>query len=229
MVQYLVYQVRFKTQCGTVRIYIGHTKALDVRSVYHDKKPNVWLQCKNNDGLKYKVLEEDIASFELALGLEAMYAARAIAAEPLIARGGPWSTKKLTAEMLQECQCVAQIRSLMQLQEVAKAKPDGILDRHLRDLVFLPAADAPQDAPTARGACITRKKKGGRSGTQGNVMRKKDVAKGILKRPSADYTRSHRGINYQERRDVEQTRRPTRPYATRAMKSMRSMRRPRVQ
>jgi hypothetical protein len=210
-IRYLVYQVKFKTRCGTVRIYIGYTKALDVRSVYHDKEPNVWLLCKDTRGLTYKVLEEDIDSLELALGLEAMHAARAIAAEPLIARGGPWSRKLLTPEMLQECQCVAPIRSLMQLKEVAEAKPGGRLDQHLRDLVFLPAAEAPAGAPTTRGACIVKRRKHGSSGTQGNEVRKLRAAKGTLKKPSAAHTRSHRGIDYAARRAVEQANRPSRP------------------
>ena len=73
MVRYLVYRVRFTTTKGTKRVYIGYTKCLEVREVYHNKKPPAWLKCQNRcSGLKYTILEEDIQDLGIALALEAL-------------------------------------------------------------------------------------------------------------------------------------------------------------
>ena len=221
MVRYLVYWARFRTRRGTVRIYIGYTKCLEVRRVYHNGKPPAWLKCKGHESeLEYKVLEEGIESIETALALEALHSARAIAAEPESVRGGPWAKpKKLTPKMLDEVRAAASVRSLMVLRELGNANPSGPLYRHLRDLTFVAATDAPQGAFVCRGAHVYRKRKPGRAGTRGNVCRRNRLEKGELVRGTKRYRRSKRGVDYKERRAVEERKRPSRPYASRAMKA----------
>ena len=62
-VKYLVYQVRFVTLRGTTRIYIGYTRCLDVRMVYHTTAPPTWLRCTSTAAkarLQYKILEDNM-------------------------------------------------------------------------------------------------------------------------------------------------------------------------
>jgi hypothetical protein len=152
-----------------------------------------------------------------ALALEALHAARAIAAEPEIVRGGPWAKPTLTDEMLAEARTVADVRSLLKLEEIAQADPSGRLYRHLRDLEFAPAADAPPGAPTCRGAYIRkiRRNPGTSSGTAGNKSRKSQLRAGTLERGTSRWHRLKRGVDKKARRKAEQTNRKTRPYCLR--------------
>ena len=93
------------------------------------------------------------------------------------------------------------------------------MDRHLRDLDFIDPDDAPQGDAVCRGAVVRQKRKPGRSGTRGNVNRKSQVKRGLLKRGTKDWRRLKRGINVKERRAVEQSRRAPRPRAMRAMRA----------
>ena len=54
------------------------------------------------------------------------------------------------------------------------------------------------------------RKKSGHSGPCGNVTRKRRLQEGTLESPSSELTRSHRGVNYEERRldDGVKTKRP---------------------
>lgn len=206
--RYSVYRVRFSTRCGTVRIYIGHTACMDIRRVYHHTKPPAWLRCKSKEHeLEYKILEANIPNRETAIALEALHAARAIAAEPEIARGGPWAKPTLKAEWKDEIDSASRIRSLLKLQELGDQNREGPLCRHLKDLEFLPAK---RDALVCRGAVVRRIRRKS-SGTNGNICRRRQRRRGVVK----DYRRSHRGVNYEERRAVEQQNRAPRPRSSR--------------
>ena len=124
--RYVVYQARFVTQRGTVRIYIGHSACMDIRRVYHKSKPPAWLQCRNKrHEPDYKILEAAIPNRETATALEALHAARAIAAEPKIARGGPWAKPTLEPGWRREIDAASNVRSLMRLQELGWAMRTG--------------------------------------------------------------------------------------------------------
>ena len=210
MVSYGVYQMTFRTQRGTKRIYIGCTRALEVRAIFHQTDAKGWLGCQTRDEPDYKILEDNIPSLELALAAEALHAARAIAEEPKTSRGGPWSAPTLTQPMLQECRAVGLVRSFLALKAFADNEPEGRLSRHLADLSFYPAKDASRGAPTMRGAYVERKRKAGAPGVAGNVTRANQLAMRVYKRPSALHRRLHRGVDPQERRRRETERRPPR-------------------
>jgi len=189
---------------------------MDIRRVYHKKKPPAWLKCRSErHELEYKILEAAIPNRETAIALEALHSARAIAAEPEIVRAGPWAKPTLEPGWRCEIDAASRIRSLMRLQELGNENKQGPLHRHLADLDFIPASDAPRGAAASRGAVVRRHKT---SGTNGNVVRRDQRRRGVKK----DYKRSQRGVDYKERRAVEQSRRPSRPHSSRAMKAMKA-------
>ena len=148
---------------------------------------------------------ENVSTLEVALALEALHAARDIRAEPATARGGPWSLPgRLSADWLAECRTVATFRSLTKLGAYAEANPSSPLGAHLKNVRF-EAASAGHDnvGCCIRGALITRKKKSGRSGTPGNVRRKRLLRAMKLKRGSCKHKKAHRGKKPQERRRAE--------------------------
>ena len=209
---YSVYQARFETKRGVVRTYIGYTGRMDVRMAFHVAEPPKWLKCQSGGELEYKILEGGIGSKGLAVAAEALHAARAVAAEPAVARGGPWAKPTLKKEWLRELHAAASLRSLHRLRALAEESPGGPLDRHLRDLCFVPASEALQGAAVCRGAAACRFR---RSGTCGNRSRRNQLAKGTLKRGTARWKRLKRGADVAARRGVEQARRPPRPNASR--------------
>jgi len=119
--------------------------------------------------------------------------------------------------MLAEVRAVADVRSLLKLEEIAKADPSGRLYRHLRDLEFTPAGDAPPGAQTCRGAHIVRKRwnPGTSSGTAGNKSRQSQLKAGTLKRRTDRWRRLKRGVDAKARRKAEQASRKPRPYCRR--------------
>ncbi len=70
---------------------------MEVRRAYHNCKPNAWLRCNDKSGLEFKFMEDGIANKETAIALESLYAARGIAAEPGIARGGAMVPSEVVA------------------------------------------------------------------------------------------------------------------------------------
>ena len=158
------------------------------------------MRCIGDDSkLDVKVLEEGIDTKAAALAVEALLAARAIARDPRRTRGGPWSQPEpLGAAALVEIRAVAACRSLMSLHGVGAASPQGPLARHLRDLKFAKAADAPTAATVTRGAYVVRVRKkpsSGRAGTPGNQCRADQLDRGVLARGSSVHKRLHRGRN----------------------------------
>lgn len=205
MVRYSVYKVDFTTKKGTPRTYVGYTRSVDLREHWHKMKPPKWVKPRKQDSeLKFEILEQDIENLETALALEALHAARRIAASPNTCRGGPWLKPTMDdSSWLQEVRDVARMTSLMSVSSYAAKSPDGNLNRHLKDLEFVKPNDAPQATPVRR-AVVMRKS---RSGTPGNKNRADQVRRGTLKKPSAAHTRSHRGKIPQERRALETSKR----------------------
>ena len=153
--------------------------------------------------IKYDRLEENVSSLETALALEALHAARDIRAEPATARGGPWSTVKLSGTSLAECTTVASFRSLCKLGSYVEANTSSVLHEHLRNVRFSAPAGHDDVGCCIRGALITRKKKSGRPGTCGNERRKRLLQKGKLKPNSRKHRRAQRGKKPKQRRRVE--------------------------
>ena len=216
MVIYKVYRVKFRTLRGTWREYVGHTRSLDLRQYWAEKEPPPPLRCRDlNVELNYVVLVDDIPSKEMALALEALYAARAMVAEPFTVRGGPWSKWTLSEEQWQEARAAARCRSLLALNNLGEANPKGFLHHHLRDLEFLKPSDAPANSVVTRGAVVRKKSSSGPCGSQ---YRKAAVKRGVLKRPSGHFTQLKRGVIYEERRAEEQKNRKKRPGGDRKRK-----------
>ena len=153
--------------------------------------------------IKYDRLEENVPSLETALALEALHAARDIRADPATARGGPWSTVKLSGASLAECTTVASFRSLFKLGSYVEANTSSVLHEHLRNVRFSAAAGHDDVGCCIRGALITRKKKSGRSGTCGNERRKRLLEKGKMKPNGRKHKRAQRGKQRKERRRTE--------------------------
>ena len=207
---FLVYRVRFTTARGTVRYYVGYTRCLAQRRRLLLADPPDFLKAMRKKGaqLDIETLEDNVSTKALALALEALHAARAIAENPRCSRGGPWSkVGPLSAVALQEIRRVASCRALMPLHAIAMERPSGALAAHLQDLKFVKASLAPKGAPAVRGACVTKVKKAGRSGTPGNVCRRNQVRRGTLKPGSARHAQLHRGREPAARRSQEHARR----------------------
>lgn len=209
--KYKVYCARFRTRLGTPRAYVGHTKCICIRKNWAEKKPPAAMRCRGPCDLTYKIVEDGIESKAEALALEALYAARYIMAEPDLCRGGPWSNETLSDRQKDEVQAASRCRTLCALHELAECDHRGCLYRHLKDLVFMQPDDAPSNATVVRGAVVRVRKSSGRSGLCGSKYRKAAVEAGVLKRPSAHFTKLKQGVDYNERRAVEQQGRPSRP------------------
>ena len=154
--------------------------------------------------IKYDRLEENVATLEVALALEALHAARDIRAEPATARGGPWSKPgTLSTAWLAECSTVANFRSLSKLGAYAEANSSSPLGAHLRNVRFQAAAGHDNVGCCIRGALITRKKKSGRPGTPGNARRKEALKAMKMNRGKRKHRRAHRGKKPKERRRTE--------------------------
>ena len=85
---YLVYKASYWTKRGTFRTYFGYTRTLDLRRWWHEQKPPAWMKPRGGD-FDLAVVERGLQTKEVALACEALHAARAIAANPRQARGGP--------------------------------------------------------------------------------------------------------------------------------------------
>ena len=89
--RYQVYRIGYWTKKGTWRVYIGYTGQEDVRKVFHKRMPPGWVKCRAPCcEAQWRTLESDVVGEQMALTLEAFHASRAIVAEPLTVRGGPW-------------------------------------------------------------------------------------------------------------------------------------------
>ena len=176
------------------------------------------MRCRDPRELSYTIIEDGIETKAQALALEALYAARHIMAEPDICRGGPWSNESLSDNQKDELQAASRCNSLYKLYELAESDKRGSLYRHLKDLEFIKPDDAPSSTTVVRGAVIRVRKSSGKSGPCGSKYRRAAVEAGVLKRPSAHFSRLKRGGNYDERRAAEQQNRPSRPGGDKARK-----------
>lgn len=204
---YDIYKVIYKTERGSFREYVGYTGDADLRKWWHKQRPPTWMKCKaENEGFQF--LERGLATKAAARASEALYAAREIAKSPSLVRGGPWLTLKLSAAELQEIHVVARTRSLLVLDELARANPSGRLARHLKGLAFVrPGSEAPAGAVLTRGAQVVQKRKPGKSGKCGNWSRKDQVRRNVLKKPSAAHRILQRGRDPSACRAKENTKR----------------------
>jgi len=206
-VTFLVYQVTFVTQACTRRGYVGYTKCLDLRRYWHRRKPPSWMKAAHKTleaaRFTYRVLEKNIPTKCAALAAEAIWAARQISKFPHSVRGGPWVRIELTQDMRQEIEVVSLRKSLIQLWKYADAHPRGLLYKHLKDLSF------ERSASGYRGAVVTRASRSGPSGEPGNASRRSQLDRDVLKKPSAQLTRLHRGIDAQACRARETLKRKT--------------------
>ena len=221
---YTVYLATCLTGRGTLRTYVGKTKRMDVREAYLQATPPGFCKCKRSGtALDVRSLETNLGSNAVALAVEALHAARAIAKSPDTARGGPWASKSsLSAAALEDVRAVAKCRSLMAVAAVAERRKESALWRHLKNLRFQKPTDASPGVSAVRGACVTvRKKSGpsgpsgpsgrsGPSGTPGNQQRRNLVRHGVLKEGSVKHTRLHRGREPAARRRLETARRKNR-------------------
>ena len=195
---YCVYKLTYETTWGATRVYIGYTGSGEWREVWHEVKANAWNRHRQPDSeLKWRVLESAIATKPLALALEAFHAARAVAAEPRVARGGPYARPTLKREWLEEARLVSGM-TMAAMTAYGQTHPEGPLGRHLQDLSFTRAAGSGR-----RGVTAQRKRQSGTSGVNGYVSRCSQMARGILKRPSARERRLHRGVDAKAARSTE--------------------------
>lgn len=207
---YILYCVSFKTAKGTFRKYVGFTRSLVLREWWHARKPVAWMKCSERGGeWSYDVLDT-APTKAAALALEALHAARLMVSAMDEVRGGPWVKPTLPDGAEAEIRAVAPIRSFDRLAEVAEELKGGLLYKHLKELNFVDAASAPAGAVVTRGAVVVRRRKGGKSGSTGNASRKSQMRDKNFVKGSNRHKRLHRGIDYAERRAVEQSRRPPR-------------------
>jgi hypothetical protein len=197
---YCVYKPTYKTTWGETRIYIGYTGSAEWRKVWHEVKANAWNRHRQADSnLEWKVLESAVATKPLALALEAFHAARAVAAEPRVARGGPYARPTLKKEWLQEARQVSGM-TMASMTAYGEANPEGPLGLHLRDLSFTRASGSGR-----RGVTVQRKslRQSGPSGVNGYISRRSQMDRCVLKRPSAHERRLHRGMDAKAARRKE--------------------------
>ena len=207
MAPYSVYEASFVTQRGTSRSYIGMTGWWDLRLGFMKTDPPAFMKPMRLEGADLRVREvtANIPSKPVAIVLEAMLAARAIAKAPRQTRGGPWSQPgPLGPAALEEIRRVARCRTLMAVAAVAEQHPHGPLWKHVCGLQFTKAADAPRSSPIVRGAFVCKAKV---PGTPGNLCRKRQMRKCVLKRGSPKHKIFHRGRNLASCRRRETARR----------------------
>ena len=117
---------------------------------------------------------------------------------PDLCRGGPWLLKTpLQSDWFEEVQAVAKMTSFVAMHEYSLKNPQGNLYRHLQGLDFVKTNQAKPGMVVHRGAAVVKKPRSGgksmKSGRPGNWSRKDQLDRKVLKRPSAEYTRLHRG------------------------------------
>ena len=150
------------------------------------------------EDLKYEVLETNVPSKAAALVSEAVWSARLIMREPDVTRGGPWSSPKpFSSSQLKLIAEVAKVRSTSVLAEIAKSDQRGALYRHLSNLGFCVEANCQTEL--YRGVHLRMS----RSGTCGNLSRKRRIDEGSLVQGSRAHRRSHRGKKPKKRRAQE--------------------------
>ena len=151
-------------------------------------------------------MEDNVDGKKLALALEAFHAVRAIAAEPNVARGGPYSMKTLRNVHWNDIGILSKMR-LAQLLGYAQEYPTSPLALHLKDFSYTSAANAEPGDPVARGVSVKRKKKSGKTGAS---SRNNQIERGGLVRGSDRHNSLHRGIDPTERRQEETSKRKSR-------------------
>ena len=136
---------------------IGYTRCLDLRRWWHERKPPAWMKPRGGD-FQLAVVERDLPSKEAALASEALHAARAIAAQPGQARGGPWVRPTLPAGALAEARAASAVRVGASLARVAGEFQGGLLWKHLkaraRDSPWLPCKRRRRHYEGTRGVCV---------------------------------------------------------------------------
>ena len=206
MPPYDIYKASGWTHRGSVRDYLGHTRCMSIRTYFHKQshRPRWLAACDVEQALRYDILEQGLASKEIALVAEAFHAARAIVQNMATTRGGPWSSPRpLSASQICEIKEAAKLRCARKLFELAAKNKRCSLHKHLCGLHF---ESDPSSEMTYRGAEIVRLTTK-TSGTNGNVCRKRRIADGTLKAGSIKHKRSHRGRNFKKRRVQETTNR----------------------
>lgn len=194
MVLYSVYKASFRTQKGTLRHYIGYSGWVDVRRGFHESDPGAWMKPMAGGVIDFCILESGIPSLGMARACEALHAARAIKKDRWCSRGGPWAKEELHKGWEKAVDEVARCRSLAQLSCLAEQDRRSALYRHLKGLTFVAAGAEDDEEDTWRGA-VEVKRRVGNSGCPGNVSRRSQRKRGILKRPSAWHERVHRGTD----------------------------------
>ena len=122
----------------------------------------------------------------------------------MLVRGGPWLRPTLAEGWEDEVKAIAAMKSFMAMHAHAEANPGSNLRKRLQGLTFLRPSEAPQGRATARGACVIKRNS---SGAPGNRSRKAQLERGVLKRPSAYFTRVHRGTDAMAARIKENAKR----------------------
>ena len=80
MANYKIYHAKFWTLAGTPRVYVGHTRSLDLRKLWAEKKPPPPIRCRDPEKeFIYKTVEDEVQSkpmfllntcFNLAFGMK---------------------------------------------------------------------------------------------------------------------------------------------------------------
>lgn len=142
MVLYSVYRAEFKTTKGRTRQYVGYTANLERRLAGLGRPGRfqpAWCKAGFVDG-RVVVLAGDIRAKAIALGIEALAAAKTMEEAPASARGGPWVLPTLSAQDRREIKAVARCTNLQDMAAVAKQLGVGSLVDHLGDRKFQSAA-----------------------------------------------------------------------------------------
>ena len=223
----LVYLARFERQ-GQRCQYVGATelkpgdtnkKALSRRRANLLEPPQgfprvAWL--RGVDAATLKPLERLQGPLSLADGLleEAREAASRMAKEGGLktTRGGPWCrcARNLPADDLAEIEAVAKCRSRAEVSALAQNSA-GSLAAHVAQRLY----GSKERWRGAKGAAVPtfatpdplpRKRKPGRSGTPGNVIRKRHLKAGRYPRASRKHKRAKRGTYASRKRKGETAR-----------------------
>jgi len=118
VMSYTVYRADFTTERGTDRSYWGYTGNLELRADKIGIDSADWARCMRRETLDMKQMAINIKSRQVALLIEAHFAAKSILARPLHVRGGPWlSVRPLTAA---EMTTIRQVAGFTTLTEFAQ-------------------------------------------------------------------------------------------------------------
>ena len=188
MTIYKVYAAHGVTWHGTKRTYVGSTRSLKVRSHFHRLRSTqpAWMRCWTDREPRYEILKANVYPKHEALLYEALLAAQAIAADPERARGGPWSTVRLSQLAFAQIFEVARLDNLADLLALAQQDKRSALWQHLQDVPF-------DTGLSGEGGNTVGYRRSGRSGTAGNKWRKQAVKDGRFTRDSGKYKQYHRG------------------------------------